>query len=229
VLSHITGDTNQSAERLAAAEEAVTLFRLLARANPNAHLRSLAGSLVQESRALAGAARFSEALAPAEESVLVWRGLAKTDLEAYRFDRAVALDNYSDRLSDAGRPQPDDGLAAAQECVGLLRSAPHEDSALFLIPLAEATATVGRRLAELGQLAAAVAQLQAAIALQRELSESDPSWIPDLAFTLCTLADQQRALGHDAESRTAAEEAISLLRTRAADHDAADSSTLLGG
>jgi tetratricopeptide (TPR) repeat protein len=172
------------------------------RANPNAHLRSLADSLVQESRALAGAARFSEALAPAEESVLVWRGLASTDLEAYRFDLAVALDNYSDPLSDAGRP--DDGLAAAQECVGLLRSAPHEDSALFLIPLAEATATVGRRLAELGQLAAAVAELQAAIALQRELSESDPSRIPDLAFTLCTLADQQRALGHDAESRTAA-------------------------
>jgi tetratricopeptide (TPR) repeat protein len=83
--------------------------------------------------------------------------------------------------------------------------------------LAEATATLGRRLADLGRTSQAVVTTQEAIALQRQLVESDgEQWSADLANTLCSLSRGQLALGRDAEARAAAEQAISLLRPRAA-------------
>lgn len=225
VLTCIISETNQSSERLAVAQEAVTLFRSLAQANPNAHLRSLAETLQLEARALANAARFSDALTAQEESVLIWRVLAESDRESHRVDLALALDNYSNRLSDAGRP--DDGLAAGRECVGLLHSVPLPDSAEFTGVRAEVIATLGRRLAETGQHAAAIDELRTAMALQRDMmDESDLIWINSFTATLCTVADQHRALGQAAESRAAAEEAIALLRARAADLGAAELDTM---
>jgi tetratricopeptide (TPR) repeat protein len=225
VLTYIISDTNQSSERLMVAQEAVTLYRSLAKANPNAHQRSFAETLQLEARALANTARFRDALTSQEESVLIWRVLAESDPESYRVDLALALDSYSNLLSGAGRP--DDGLAAAQECVGLLRSAPHPDSAEFIGTRAEVIATLGRRLAETGQHAAAIDELHKAMALQRDMmDESDLVWIFGLTGMLCTLADQHRALGQDAESRAAAEEAIALLRTRTADPGAGELDTM---
>ena len=82
-------------EALAPAEEAVTVYRRLAEANPAAYLRDLATSLNNLGVFLSEVGRRDEALAPAEEAVTVYRRLAEANSAAYLPDLARSLCAYA--------------------------------------------------------------------------------------------------------------------------------------
>ena len=95
----------------------------------------------------------------------------------------------------------------------MLRSLPDTESGMSSAQLAMATGTLGRRLADLGRASEALAATHTAVALRRQLAETDGEpHIPELASELCTLCREQTLLGRDADARAAAEEAVSLLR-----------------
>jgi tetratricopeptide (TPR) repeat protein len=104
-------------EGLAAIQEAVTVYRRLAGANPAAYEPDVAMSLNNLSVRLAEAGRREEGLAAIQEAVTVRRRLAAANAAAYEPALATALNNLSIRLAEAGRR--DEARRAKQEAAEL--------------------------------------------------------------------------------------------------------------
>ncbi len=80
---------------------------------------SLAGSLNNLSKVLAGLGRREEALAASGEAVGIYRELAAARPDAFRPDLAGSLNNLAIWLAGLGRPE--EALAAIQEAVTIRR------------------------------------------------------------------------------------------------------------
>jgi tetratricopeptide (TPR) repeat protein len=106
-------------EALAPTEEAVTIRRRLAEAQPAAYLPDLAGSLNNLGILLSGLGRREEALAPTEEAAALYRRLAEAQPAAYLPDLAGSLNNLGILLSGLGRRE--EALAATDEAVEIRR------------------------------------------------------------------------------------------------------------
>jgi tetratricopeptide (TPR) repeat protein len=98
-------------EALAAATEAVTIRRDLARARPEAFTPDLAMSLNNLANRLSELGQREEALAAATEAAGLYRDLARARPEAFTPDLAGSLNNLANRLSELG--QREEALAAA--------------------------------------------------------------------------------------------------------------------
>ncbi|MFE3045320.1 hypothetical protein ACFXHG_35110, partial [Kitasatospora indigofera] len=85
---------------LTAAEEAVAIRRTLAKANPDAHLPSLAGTLDTLSARLGEMGRLEEGLTAAEEAVTIRRTLAKANPDAFgpALQRSLAVVAWLQKL-----------------------------------------------------------------------------------------------------------------------------------
>src|SRR6266540_6960787 len=118
-LSVGLGGLGRPGDALAAVEEAVGHYRVLAKVNPDRYLPDLAGALNNLSVGLGGLGRPGDALAAVEEAVRICRVLAKANPDRYLPDHAMSLNNLSNRLGDLGRPG--DALAAVEEAVGHYR------------------------------------------------------------------------------------------------------------
>jgi tetratricopeptide (TPR) repeat protein len=88
---------------LAAAQEAVDIYRSLASARPEAFLRDLATNLDQLSNVQADLGRHEAALVTAMEAVDLYRVLVKSHPETFLPLLAIALNSLSVRLRDLGR------------------------------------------------------------------------------------------------------------------------------
>ena len=72
------------------AREAVTIYRRLAKADPDGHLPDLAGALSRLATCLADTDRREQALAPAQEAVDHYRHLAQAWPDRYDSDAEAA-------------------------------------------------------------------------------------------------------------------------------------------
>src|ERR1039457_2263358 len=90
-------------EALAAIEEAVTAYRALAQARPDAFLPDLATSLNNQSGRLADLGRREEALAAIEEAVTTYRALAQAPPVVFASRYASSLKAQAALLSELGR------------------------------------------------------------------------------------------------------------------------------
>jgi tetratricopeptide (TPR) repeat protein len=104
---------------LAAAEEAVAVYRRLAQADPAAYEPHLAMSLNNLGLRLSEAGRGEEALAATEKAVAVYRRVAQVNPAAYEPNLAASLHNLSIMLSQAG--QWEEALTTTREGVTLYR------------------------------------------------------------------------------------------------------------
>ena len=118
-------DLGRHPEALAATEEAVGLWRPLARDNP-AHQPDLAGGADQPRDSLAELGRYPEALAATEEAVGLWRPLAR-DNPAHQPGLARRWATSGRSASTLGRHR--EALAAAEEALGLWRALARDNPA----------------------------------------------------------------------------------------------------
>jgi tetratricopeptide (TPR) repeat protein len=86
-------------EALAPAKEAVTTYRTVVEANPDASLLDLAGALNNLGNRLAEVGQWKEALTPAQEAVTTYRRLAEANPDAHLPSLAKALTSLRNRLS----------------------------------------------------------------------------------------------------------------------------------
>ena len=91
------GALGRREEALAAAEEAVRLYRALAEACPDAFTTHLAWSLATLATMLGALGRREEALAAAEEAVRLCRALAEERPDAFTPDLALSLNTLANR------------------------------------------------------------------------------------------------------------------------------------
>jgi tetratricopeptide (TPR) repeat protein len=113
-------DLGRREEALAASQEAVDIYRALAKERPDAFRPDLAMSLNNLGNRLSNLNRWKEALAASQEAVDIRRPLAKDRPDAFRPDLAMSLNNLGNDLSNIGRRE--EALAASQEAVDIYRA-----------------------------------------------------------------------------------------------------------
>ena len=164
-------------EALAAAEEAVRLYRTLAQARPDAFMPDLAGSLNNLAARLSDLGRREEALAAVEEAVRLYRTLAQARPDAFMPDLAGSLNNLANMLSDLGRRE--EALAAAEEAVRLYRTLAQARPDAFMPDLAMSLNNLANMLSDLGRPEEALAAAEETIAKLRSYFTDRPRAFAD--------------------------------------------------
>ena len=198
-------------EAPAPAEEAVTIYRGLAEADPAAYLPDLAMSLANFGKFLSEVGRSEEALAPAEEAVTTRRGLAEADPAGHMPDLATALDGLGTHLWLVGRRE--EALAPAVEAVAIGRGLAEANPAVYLPDLAMSLNNLGIRLSGVGRFEQALAPTQEAVTTYRGLASTNPAaYLPNLAMSLNNLGIRLSGVGRGEEALVPAEEAVAIRR-----------------
>jgi CHAT domain-containing protein/tetratricopeptide (TPR) repeat protein len=206
-LGLFLGAVGRRSEALAPTEEAVKIYRDLAKSNP-AFLGDLAGALNNLGKALTEVGRRAEALAPSEEAVKIYRELAKSN-PAFLGGLARALNNLGIRYSDLGRRA--EALAPSEEAVKIYRELAKSNPA-FLGDLAMALNNLGKALSEVSRRSEALAPTEEAVKIYRDLAKSNPAFLGDLAGVLNNLAYNYSDLGRRSEALAPTEEAVKIYR-----------------
>ena len=202
-------------DALAASEEAVTIFRELAAARPDAFRPGLATSLTSLSDQLRELGREEDALTASEEAVSIHRELAAARPGAFRPGLARSLANLSIWLSDLGLRE--DALAAVEEAVSIRRELAAARPGAFRPDLASSLNDLSLRLADLGQREDALAAVEEGTGTYRELAAARPdAFRPDLAWSLNNLSLRLADLGRREDALAASEEAVPIFRELAA-------------
>ena len=232
----------QQQAALAPAQEAADTYRRLAADNPDAYLPDLAAALNNLGLRLAQAGQQQAALATAHEAVTIRRQLASrttswssserrhrpgkpwrrwastrnaTSPDAHLPDLAMALNNLSIRLAQAGQQQA--ALAPAQEAADAYRQLAAANPDAHLPGLATSLNNLGNRLAQAGQQQAALAPAQEAADAYRQLAAANPdAHLPDLAMALNNLSIRLAQAGQQQAALAPAQEAADAYRQLAA-------------
>ena len=202
----------RSADALRVTEQAVSIYRELAAADPDRHCSSLARSLHNLAIDFAELCRLDDALAVSQEAVSIYRELAAADPDRYRPDLAGALYNLGASLSKLGRPA--DALPETQQAVSIYRELAAIDPDRYRPDLAGVLNNLGGSLSKLRCFADALRASQEAVSIYRELVAADPDrHASDLAAALDNLAIGLSELGRSAEANAARNEATRLRST----------------
>ncbi|MCU1358021.1 MAG: repeat-containing protein [Acidimicrobiales bacterium] len=198
-------------EALAAAEEAVAIYRVLVEVNPAAYTPALAPSLNNLSNRLNTAGRREEALVASEEAVGVYRVLAEANPAAYTPALAMSLNNLSNHLDTGGRRE--EALAAIEEAVAVYRVLVEANPAAYTPDLAVSLNNRSNHLDTAGRRAEALAASEEAVTIRRVLVEANPAaYTPDLASSLNNLSNRLDTAGRREEALAASEEAVAIYR-----------------
>ena len=202
-------------EALAHTEEALKIYRELAKTNP-AFQPNLAMALSNLGVFYSELGRRQEALAPSEEALKIFRDLAKT-CPAFQPNLANSLSHLGVHYSELGRRQ--EALAPTEEAVKIFRDLAKTNPA-FQPDLAKALSNLGALYSNLGRRQEALAPSGEALMIYRELAKTNPAFQGDLASVLNNLGNFQLELGQPEIARNAYEEALKLLRPLAASNRA---------
>jgi len=204
----------QHEKALAAAREAVAVYRDLARAQPEAFTSGMAGALNNLANVLAELGQREEALAVARETAAIRRGLAKARPEASTLDLAGTLNNLANRLFGLGHRE--EALATAREATGIYRDLARARPDEFRPELAMSLNNLANMLSELGERGEALGAAREATGINRDLARARPeAFTPDLAMSLNNLANRLSERGQHEEALAAAREATGIYRNLA--------------
>ena len=196
------------ANALPVTEQAVTMYRELAAANPDRYRPGLANSLSNLGVWFAELGRPADALPVTEEAVAIRRELAANQ-DRYRPDLADSLSNLGVWFAELGRPA--DALPAEQEAVTMHRELAAVSPDRYRPGLARSLSNLGVWFAELGRPADALPVTEEAVTMHRELAAASPDrYRPGLATSLSNLGNRFAELGRDREAAAASAEADRL-------------------
>ncbi|KAF7984900.1 hypothetical protein HWV62_10907 [Athelia sp. TMB] len=219
-LGNRLGYAARMEESLLATQEAVILFRALARDRPAAFNGELARCLTNLSGRLSNLGRAQEALPAVEEAVSLFRDLAAERPAAYNADLATSLSHLSAYLLDLGRAQ--EAFSAAEEAVTLRRALAAERPAAYNADFAISLGNLSNHLSALGRPQEALSVAEEAVSLFRDLAAERPAaYNADLATFLSNLSNRLSDLGRAQEALPVAEEAVNMRRALAAERPAA--------
>jgi len=198
-------------EALTAISEAVTIYRQLAPAAPDAYMPGLAESLNNQSNRLSDLGRREEALTAISEAVTIRRGLVAGRPSAFLPGFAESLNNQSIRLSDLGWRE--EALAAISEAVTIYGQLAQARPDTYLHGLATSLNHQSAFLSRLGRREPALAAVERAVTIGRGMAQSQPeAFLPSLAESLNNQSNRLSGLGSREDALTAINEAVTCYR-----------------
>jgi tetratricopeptide (TPR) repeat protein len=199
------------ADALAAAEEAVLLYRRLARADSDTHQTDLAKSLGVLSSRCAAVGQHGAALAAAEEAVDLYRRLVRLDPDGYEADLARTSASVANRRAALG--DHEGALTASEAAVRTYRKLVARYPGRHGADLARSLDELSNRYATVSHRHSALVATDSAVEVYRRLADRNPHiFEPDLARLLGVLSDRRADLGHLEDALAAATEAVELYR-----------------
>jgi tetratricopeptide (TPR) repeat protein len=187
-------DNGEFDKGIAAAGEALNLYRELAERWPDRYTFFVAVTAHNLANNLSLRCRFDEALPLVEEAVRSFASLAGARPNAFAQYHARALNTYSNRLNDLART--DEAVAASQESVAIWRDIAAREPAAFEPGLAQALHSLTYRYYEINETDKAIATIDEALALRRRYEPENPDafGVP-VAMSLAVRAAAHRKAG----------------------------------
>lgn len=198
-------------EALEAIEQAVQLYRGLARWSSHVFLPDVAMSLNNLSTCLATLGRWEEALEAIQQAVEIRREFAQSQPASYSHDLALSLNNLSHCLATLGRRE--EALSAIEEAVEIYGALAFSRSDSFRGYLAASLTHLSNCLAALSRQEEALERIQQAVKIRCEIAHSQPdAFQPDFALSLNNLSLRLGALGRREEALDAIQQAVEIRR-----------------
>ena len=217
-LSYTLSRDGRPEDALAAAQEAVELFRGLMTGNtcfPGSHLII---SLFRLSDCQSSLGRKEEAVDAAVDAIHVYSKTGR-----YEGHTGWDMDNYTEALTTLARRfretgRHDEALETDTEAVNLCRTLAADRPAVFTKVLASSLLNLGVDFSKIGRHDEALDARSEAVKLYRTLAADRPAvFTKDLALSLLGLGVDFYQLGRHDEALDARSEAVKLYRTLAAD------------
>lgn len=210
---HSLGELGRWEESLAAAEEAVGIYKRLAQENQGQFKEELAGSLINLAKALAtGHFRFQEALEVTDEAIAIGREQALIRPDPFRHILAVALTSRAGFLSEK-EGQLGSAIAAARQAITICRNLEKDQPGIFLDELANALYNLGKALSADGQNEGALQAASEAVEICAKLAQKRPdAFLPSFAKSLVGLAYAMARFGDLEQSIAELRKAASIYR-----------------
>lgn len=195
-------------------DKALTIFRGLAEANPDAYLNGVATTLLN----LAGLYKVTQRLIKAEqacgEALKIYRKLADANPDAYLPDVATTLNNLAILYSDTQRMN--EAEQAYDEALRIYRKFADANPDAYLPDVATTLNNLGLLYRANQRMKEAEQAYDEALRIRRKLAEANPdAYLPYVAGTLNNLAVLYRATQHMKDAEQAYGEALKIYRNLA--------------
>jgi tetratricopeptide (TPR) repeat protein len=185
-LGILYSDTQRFKEGEASHQEALTIRRDLAKANPQAYLPDVATTLSNLGSLYKDTQRFEEGEASHQEALTIRRDLAKANPQAYLKDVAATLDNLGVLYKDTQRMK--EGEASFQEALTLRRDLAKANPQAYSSDVATTLNNLGMLYSDTQRFKEGEVSYQEALTIRRDLAKANPqAYLPDVALTLNNL------------------------------------------
>ncbi|GAB2627407.1 hypothetical protein Aab01nite_80790 [Paractinoplanes abujensis] len=212
------GLTRDDERALALTRESVDIYRRLLADERTEFRPELADTLDKLGLLQARLGRDDQALTAYREAVALYEGLSGENPTRHLPSQAAVLTHLQNALAVAGRR--DESLAVAEQAVEICGRAARANPA-YRSDLADALSNLGFRLRWLGRPAHALAHIEAAVDLYRQLASRSPGLhLPGLAAELVTQSEHLIGAGRWDRALRVMREAVHIHRRLAADGSA---------
>ena len=202
---------------LAAAQQAVTLYGILAAQNADEFQPPLARSLNNLGNSLSDLGQREEAITRLREAVALCRGLVSRAADAFEPDLAMSLNNLGTVLH--ALEQHDEALAVLREAVELYRRLAERNPDAFQAGLAMSLNNLGVEWGKLGQHDDARRATHQAVQIYQKLAKhNSDAFQPDYTKSLSNLGIRLSSLGRHDPALAVTQKAVNLYRKLAERH-----------
>jgi tetratricopeptide (TPR) repeat protein len=213
-LGILSRDENRDAEARKQYEEALDLYRALAKKNPDVYLPYVAMTLNNLSILSSDENRNAEARKEFEEALDLYRSLAQKNPDIYLPYVAVTLNNLGNLSRAENRSA--ESRKQYEEALDIRRSLANKNSDVYLPDVAMTLNNLGILSSDENRNAEARKEFEEALDIRRLLAKKNPGvYLRNVAVTLNNLGNVSRAENRNAESRKQFEEALDIRRALA--------------
>jgi tetratricopeptide (TPR) repeat protein len=210
-LAVLHSDQNNYEEALLEYEEALEIYRELAKVNPSTYLPYVAGTLNNLANLHSDQNNYEEALLEYEEALEIRKELAKVNPSTYLPDVAMTLNNLAN-LHQA-QNNYEEALLEYEEALEIRRKLAKVNPSTYLPNVAMTLNNLANLHSDQNNYEEALLEYEEALEIYRELAKVNPStYLPDVATTLINLSlFYLQAVSHREKSISYAVETIKIL------------------
>ena len=210
-LANLYSATQRMRDAELAYDEALLMYRQLAKENPKAYLPDMARILNNLANLHSAAQRMRNAELAYDEALLMFRPLAKENPKAYLPDVANTLNNLAGLYIDTQRMR--EAELAYDEALSIRRPLAKENPEAYLPDVATTLNNLGTLYGATLRIEDAELAYDEALSIRRSLSKENPeAYLPDVATTLNNLANLYRDTKRMGDAELAYDEALSIRR-----------------
>ena len=210
-LANLQSDRNEYDKAEASYQEALEIYKELAKANPQTYLSDVAMTLNNLAVLQSDRNEYDKAEASYQEALEIRRQLAKANPQTYLSDVAATLNNLV--VLQRARNEYDKAEASCQEALEIRRQLAKANPQTYLSDVAATLNNLAILQRDRNEYDKAEASYEEALEIRRQLAKANPqTYLSDVAMTLNNLANLQSDRNEYDKAEASYEEALEIRR-----------------